>query len=300
MPKHLITLPHGTALPSPTGLPEGYPFRLDPAGELYSIKAGVFVAVTGGGGATVQPRLEVSGGHFKPHLANNTAVAGFVPSSVTQSEDHTAYVGAGQFSNLDGAGPYAVHFFASITGIDAADTAARLTVDFGDYVQDFPVRGTTITARMDFVLPSPTSIVPTLTAHTSGASDAVLDDWRMVVTPLVVEAASPVVAPAVVAPANTTAFGAPSGDLTVSWTLPTGAVVGDAISVLLEQANTAGVITVTDTSAAPYSTTATGTQTSLTLHSIPAGDYLVLVQRVTSDPVARPTHPNVMGLVTIV
>jgi len=50
MPKHLYTIPYGTSLPSPAGLPEGYPFRLDPDNILYTIKDGAFVALTGGGG----------------------------------------------------------------------------------------------------------------------------------------------------------------------------------------------------------------------------------------------------------
>jgi hypothetical protein len=50
MPKHLFTIPHGTALPSAAGLPEGYPFRLDPDNVLYTISGGVFVALAGGGG----------------------------------------------------------------------------------------------------------------------------------------------------------------------------------------------------------------------------------------------------------
>jgi len=49
MPKHLFTIPYGTTLPDPAGLPEGYPFRLDPDNVLYTITGGVFVALAGGG-----------------------------------------------------------------------------------------------------------------------------------------------------------------------------------------------------------------------------------------------------------
>lgn len=49
MPKHLFTIPHDTVLPSPAGLPEGYPFRLDPTNVLYTILGGAWVQLTGAG-----------------------------------------------------------------------------------------------------------------------------------------------------------------------------------------------------------------------------------------------------------
>ncbi len=44
MPTHLFTIPSGAALPSPTGLPEGYPFRHTTENVLYVIEGGAFVA----------------------------------------------------------------------------------------------------------------------------------------------------------------------------------------------------------------------------------------------------------------
>lgn len=53
MPKHLFTIPHGTVLPSPAGLPEGYPFRLDPTNSLYTVLGGSWVQLISGGSGGV-------------------------------------------------------------------------------------------------------------------------------------------------------------------------------------------------------------------------------------------------------
>lgn len=55
MPKHLFTIPHGTVLPSPVGLPDGYPFRLDPVNSLYTILSGSWVQLIAGGGGSPGP-----------------------------------------------------------------------------------------------------------------------------------------------------------------------------------------------------------------------------------------------------
>src|SRR5438445_519680 len=130
MPKHLTTLPHGTALPNPATVPDGYPFLLESGSGpslkrmLYQNQGGTWqVAGGGGGGGSVMygPLVPVPAGKdgtapdwwITPDAVHNSPQGTAASTSWSHTDNDpdvpTFWNGSASVPQLDGAGNPLAH-----------------------------------------------------------------------------------------------------------------------------------------------------------------------------------------------